>query len=162
QPPDHAPRPRVSRHEGAARHASHHHQGRRPDRATGRGVARATNTNVTLRSRLKAGVSKGGSTRGVCGHPSRRSRASARDLLRVTVLFVAGLGITRKAGYAPPRGANPPYAGSIHREAVGETGAAGGLELVLAAAARAVRGVPRLHVAGVLEPGEVVVTDDRR
>src|SRR5690242_11443528 len=51
---------------------------------------------------------------------------------------------------------------SIGREAVDLAGAARGLELVLAAAARAVRGVPRLHVPGVLEALQVVVADDGR
>src|SRR6185503_16170218 len=53
-------------------------------------------------------------------------------------------------------------AASLRREAVEQAGAAGGLELVLAAAARAVRGVPGLHVARVLQPLQVVVPDDRR
>src|SRR5688500_20167045 len=42
-------------------------------------------------------------------------------------------------------------------------GPAGGNEVLLAAAARAVRGVPRLHVPRILlQPHAVVVADDRR
>src|SRR5882672_10440735 len=50
----------------------------------------------------------------------------------------------------------------LRGEAVEQAGAARGLELVLATAARAVRRVPRLHVARVLQALQVVVADDRR
>src|SRR5689334_9345226 len=53
-------------------------------------------------------------------------------------------------------------AASVRGEAIEQAGAARGLELILAAAARAVRRVPRLHVPGVLQPLQVVVPDDRR
>src|SRR4051794_16066120 len=51
---------------------------------------------------------------------------------------------------------------SVRRETIEQAGAAGRLQLILAAPARAVRGVPRLHVARVLEALQVVVTDDGR
>src|SRR2546426_11111754 len=53
-------------------------------------------------------------------------------------------------------------AASVRCEAVEEAGAARGLELILAAAARAVRRIPRLHVPRVLQALQVVVADDRR
>src|SRR5205085_7968872 len=46
-------------------------------------------------------------------------------------------------------------------EAVEQACAARRLELVLAAAARAVRRIPRLHVPGVLQTGAIVMADDR-
>src|SRR5262245_63002218 len=51
---------------------------------------------------------------------------------------------------------------SVRREAVEQAGAARGLQHVLAAAARAVRGVPGLHVPGGFEAHAVVVADDGR
>src|SRR5688572_16549338 len=52
---------------------------------------------------------------------------------------------------------------SVRREAVEQPGAARGHQVLLAAAARAVRGVPGLHVPRVLlQPHAVVVADDRR
>src|ERR1043166_8231811 len=78
-----------------------------------------------------------------CCDPSRQPLADASGFLRMTCLFVA-----------PPK--------LIRGEAVDQAGAARGLELVLTAAARAVRGVPGLHVAGGLEALEVVRADDRR
>src|SRR5215510_10296445 len=51
---------------------------------------------------------------------------------------------------------------SVGGEAVEQAGAARGLKLVLAAAARAVCRVPRLHMPGVLEAGAVVVADNGR
>src|SRR5256885_7051277 len=51
---------------------------------------------------------------------------------------------------------------SVRDEAVEQSRAAGGFQLVLAAAARAVRGIPGLHVARVLQPLQVLVADDRR
>src|SRR6266480_6184395 len=51
---------------------------------------------------------------------------------------------------------------SVRDEAVDQSGAAGGFQLVLAAAARAVRGVPGLHVARILQSLQVLVADDRR
>src|SRR5207247_8395050 len=53
-------------------------------------------------------------------------------------------------------------AASVPGEAVEEAGAARGLELILAAASRAVRRVPRLHVPRVLQALQVVMADDRR
>src|SRR5882762_9536840 len=47
-------------------------------------------------------------------------------------------------------------------EAIHQAGAARGFQVVLAAAARAMRGVPGLHVPGVLQSGQVMVADDRR
>src|SRR5882762_10954051 len=54
------------------------------------------------------------------------------------------------------------FAALVRSEAVEKSRAARGLELILAATARAVRGVPGLHVPGVLQPHQVVVADDRR
>src|SRR5580704_10697683 len=49
---------------------------------------------------------------------------------------------------------------SVGHEAIEQAGTAGGHQVVLAAAARAVRGVPGLHMPRVLETGTVMVTDD--
>src|SRR5262245_17605015 len=51
---------------------------------------------------------------------------------------------------------------SLAGAAVEQAGAAGGLQVVQAAAARAVGGIPRHHVPGGLQPGAVVMADDRR
>src|SRR5712691_9047287 len=51
---------------------------------------------------------------------------------------------------------------SVCDEAIEQAGAAGGFQVFLTAAARAVRGVPGLHVPGVLQSGQVMVADDRR
>src|SRR6185503_6211967 len=51
---------------------------------------------------------------------------------------------------------------SIGGEAINEPGAARLLERILAAAGGPVRGVPGLHVAGILEADHVVMTDDGR
>src|ERR1043166_6199649 len=131
-----------------------------------------------LARQVRASVSKDGRKHRACFHPSRRSAPRAK-LLRMTLFFVAGSAemktghdgrshralsccLMHPAGYAPLCGANPPYGISIRGEAVDQAGAARGLELVLAPPAGAVRGVPGLHVAGVLEPLEVVMADDRR
>src|SRR5207244_11932013 len=47
-------------------------------------------------------------------------------------------------------------------EAIDQAGAARGFQVVLAAAARAMRGVPGLHVPRVLQSCQVMVADDRR
>src|SRR6266480_1396228 len=51
---------------------------------------------------------------------------------------------------------------SVCDEAIEQAGAAGGFQVFLAAAARAMRGVPGLHVPGVLQSGQIMVADDRR
>src|SRR5437762_1008380 len=51
---------------------------------------------------------------------------------------------------------------SVCDEAIDQAGAARGFQVVLAAASRAMRGVPGLHVPGVLQSGQVMVADDRR
>ena len=51
---------------------------------------------------------------------------------------------------------------SVRDEAIDQAGAAGGFQLVLAAAARAMRGVPGLHVPRLLQAGAVMAADDRR
>src|SRR5258705_4110345 len=50
---------------------------------------------------------------------------------------------------------------SVRREAVEQSGAAGPLQRILAAAARLVRRVPRLGRRALVEPGAVVVADHR-
>jgi hypothetical protein len=51
----------------------------------------ATNIAVILRSAPKARISKDGSKLGARFHPSRRSRASTRDLLRMTLSLLHAL-----------------------------------------------------------------------
>src|SRR5439155_9308639 len=60
------------------------------------------------------------------------------------------------------RSLDPGDSRSVRDEAIDQAGAAGGFELVLAAAARAVRGIPGLHVPRFLQSLQVVVADDRR
>src|ERR1051325_6031901 len=70
--------------------------------------------------------------------------------------------LMHSAGCGPLGGANTPSGISILGEAVDQAGAARGLELVLAAAARAMRGVPGFRIPGVFQARAVVVADDRR
>src|SRR5258705_997272 len=51
---------------------------------------------------------------------------------------------------------------SLGGEAVKQPGSAGAFQGILAAPARAVRGIPRLHVPRLLEPSAIMVADDRR
>src|SRR5215218_3078251 len=51
---------------------------------------------------------------------------------------------------------------SVRDEAVDQAGAARSLEVVLAAAARAVRRIPLLHMPEVVQAGAIVMSDDRR
>src|SRR5260370_39721290 len=51
---------------------------------------------------------------------------------------------------------------SVGDETVDQTGATTSFQLILTATARAMRGVPGIHVPGVLESGTVMVTHDRR
>src|SRR6266851_7789600 len=51
---------------------------------------------------------------------------------------------------------------SVCDEAIEQAGATGGFQVFLAAAARAMRGVPGLHVPGFLQSLQVMVADDRR
>src|SRR5437667_7944392 len=51
---------------------------------------------------------------------------------------------------------------SVCDEAIDQAGAARGFQVVLTAAARAMRGVPGLHVPGVLQSLQVMMADDRR
>src|ERR1700730_9625632 len=74
----------------------------------------------------------------------------------------AGLTEWRRCSTAVPsrRGVNQPR--SVGREAVEQAGATGAFERILPAPARAVRGVPGIHVSGVLQPGTVMMADDGR
>src|SRR5262249_35660761 len=53
-------------------------------------------------------------------------------------------------------------ASSVGDETVDQTGATTSFQLILTATARAMRGVPGIHVPGVLESGTVMVPHDRR
>src|SRR6185437_16962390 len=50
----------------------------------------------------------------------------------------------------------------IGQEAVEQAGSACSLQVILAATARAMRGVPRIHVPRIFQAGTVVVADDGR
>src|SRR2546430_14412356 len=62
----------------------------------------------------------------------------------------------------PARASTADPVSSIRHETVQQAGPAGGFERVVAAAARAVRGIPRRHVPGLLETLAAVVSDDGR
>src|SRR6516164_10158407 len=63
---------------------------------------------------------------------------------------------------APATRREVPLPVSIGDEAVDQTGATSRLQLILTATARAMRGVPRLHVPGGFQAGAVVMTNDGR
>src|SRR4051812_29281861 len=63
---------------------------------------------------------------------------------------------------APARAERTGARSSVGCEAVEQAGTARALQRVLTATARAMRGVPGVHVPGVLESGAVMVTHDGR
>ena len=63
---------------------------------------------------------------------------------------------------APARAERTGARSLVGCEAVEQAGTARALQRVLTATARAMRGVPGVHVPGVLEPGTVMVTHDGR
>jgi|SRR5262249_30319709 len=61
-----------------------------------------------------------------------------------------------------PRGVKSDARGRlVGDETVDQTGATTSFQLILTATARAMRGVPGIHVSGILESGTVMVTHDR-